>query len=63
MLREDQSFRSQPVQVGRMEFLLSQTAQVSIAQVVSNDVNDIGKSFFRDMLGASEKDGQQDGGK
>jgi len=41
VLRQSHSIASQSIEVGRANFLLSETAQFTISQVIRQDENDI----------------------
>ena len=42
MLREPQTLRAQPIDVRRLDLLLSVAAELTVAEVVGQDVHDIG---------------------
>jgi hypothetical protein len=62
MLREQHAFCGKPVQIGRTEFLLSQTAKVTITQIVCDEIDDVGKGILFVRLLASEQTGKHDDG-
>jgi hypothetical protein len=62
MLGEQHTFCGKPVQIGRTEFLLSQAAQVTIAQIVGDEIDDVGKGLLRNLLLATQQTGKYDHG-
>ena len=56
VVREPQSFRSQFVDVGRLDDFLAVATEIAVPQIVAHDVNDVGTiGFGSDSLVREEK--------
>jgi hypothetical protein len=60
MLGEQHAFGGKPVDIGRAELLLSQAAQITVAKVVCDKINDVGKGVLRVSLLAPEQTGKHE---